>query len=177
MAFVAGMGLASTNNYLFAYMKELKASETTMGVALTISTLSELPVFFFANRLIRCFRPFGLLLLGMIITGVRLLLYYVVSTPAGVLTIQAIQGLTFPVVLVAGVSYADVHAPAGMRATAQGLFGAMVSGFGAAAGGFLGGLMLEGWGGRVMYLVFGAFVLVSTVCIALVRKLLPDKPA
>lgn len=177
MAFVAGMGLASVNSYLFPYMKELKAGETTMGVALTISTFSELPVLFFANRLIKRFRPYGLLLLGMTFTGVRLLLYSIVPSPGGVLAIQAIQGLTFPVVWVAGVAYADEHAPAGMRATAQGLFGAMVFGFGAAAGGFAGGLILEGWGGRIMYLVFGLIVLVSTACIALFRNPLPGKTA
>lgn len=130
MAFIAGMGLASTNNYLFAYMKERKASETNMGIARTISILSELPVLSFANRLISNFRPFGLFLLGMTITGIRLLFYFVVSTPAGVLGIQTFQGLTFPVVLVAGVSYAEAHVPAGMRANAQGLFGALISGFG-----------------------------------------------
>jgi len=171
------MGLASVNSYLFPYMKELKAGETTMGVALTISTFSELPVLFFANRLIKRFRPYGLLLLGMTFTGVRLLLYSIVPSPGGVLTIQAIQGLTFPVVWVAGVAYADEHAPAGMRATAQGLFGAMVFGFGAAAGGFAGGLILEGWGGRIMYLMFGLIVLVSTAGIALFRNPLPGKTA
>lgn len=37
--------------------------------------------------------------------------------------------------------------------------------------------MLEAWGGRVMYLVFGAIVLVSTGGFTLLRQLLADKPA
>jgi PPP family 3-phenylpropionic acid transporter len=172
MAFISGMGLSSVNNFLFPYMKELKANETTMGVALTISTLAEVPVLFFANRLMKVFRPFNLLLMGMAFTGLRLLLYFLAPSPAGVLAIQVIQGLTFPLVWVAGVAYADENAPAGMRATAQGLFGALVFGFGAAAGGFLGGLMIAALGGRAMYLVFGVAVLASTACIALVHRLL-----
>jgi PPP family 3-phenylpropionic acid transporter len=109
----------------------------------------------------------------MIVTGVRLLLYAALNSPAGVLVVQILNGLTFPAVWVAGVSYADENAPAGMSATAQGLFGAMVSGFGAAAGGFIGGLLLESIGGQSMYLVFGVMVLVGIAIITLIERCLP----
>jgi PPP family 3-phenylpropionic acid transporter len=173
LAFVGGIGFASINNYLFPYLQELKASETTMGIALTLSTLSELPVLFFADRLLRRLQAHGLLVLAMTITGVRLLLYAILSFPAGVLVFQLLNGLTFPAVWVAGVSYADENAPAGMSATAQGLFGAMVFGFGAAAGGFIGGLLLESIGGQGMYFVFGVMVLVSVAIITLFERRLP----
>jgi len=60
-----------------------------------------------------------------------------------------------------------------MSATAQGIFGAMVFGFGAAAIGFLGGLLLAAVGGRAMYFIFGLIVLVSTAVITLVERRLP----
>ncbi len=173
LAFVGGMGLAAINTYLFAYMQEQNVSKTMMGLALTISTVAELPVLFFAGRLLRRFKAQGLFVLATVITGVRLLLYAAVSFPAGILVFQLLNGLTFPAAWVAGVSYADENAPPGMSATAQGIFGAMVFGFGAATGGFLGGLLLAGIGGRGMYLVFGLIVLVSTAVITLVERRLP----
>jgi PPP family 3-phenylpropionic acid transporter len=173
LAFLSGVGFASTNYYLFPYLKELKASETMMGFALTIATLSELPVFFFAGRLIKHFKAHGLLMLGMVITGVRLLLFATFNFVAGILIVQILQGLTLPIVWVAGVSYADEHAPAGMSATAQGLFGAMVYGFGAAAGGFVGGLLLDSIGSRGMYFVFGAIVLAGLGIVTLIERRLP----
>jgi PPP family 3-phenylpropionic acid transporter len=166
MAFVCGIGFASVNTYLFPYMQQLDASAGVMGLALTLATLSELPVLFFADRLLKRFGSFGLLSLGMAATGIRLLLFAAASAPAGVLAFQFMNGLTFPAVWVAGVAFAYDNAPPGLSATAQGLFGAMIFGFGAAAGGLLGGLLLETVGGRAMYLVFGVFVLASLALLA-----------
>lgn len=166
MAFACGMGFASVNTYLFAYMQELGASAAVMGLALTLATLSELPVLFFADRLLKRLGSFGLLTLGMAVTGIRLLLFAAVSAPAGVLAFQFLNGLTFPAVWVAGVSFAHENAPPGLRASAQGLFGAMIFGIGAAVGGLLGGMLLEAVGGRAMYLVFGLLVLGSLALLA-----------
>jgi MFS family permease len=166
MAFFCGMGFASVNTYLFPYMQQLGASAGVMGLALTLATLSELPVLFFADRLLKRLGSFGLLALGMGVTGVRLLLFAAASAPAGVLAFQFLNGFTFPAVWVAGVSFAYENAPPGFSATAQGLFGAMIFGFGAAAGGLLGGLLLEAVGGRAMYLVFGLLVLGSLALLA-----------
>ena len=109
-------------------------------------------------------------MLGLTATGVRLLLYAALNFPAGILVFQLLNGMTFPMMWVAGVSYADQNAPAGMKATVQGLFGAMVYGFGAAVGGFIGGLLLGSIGGREMYLVFGIMVLVSVAVITLLER-------
>ena len=171
MAFAGGLALASYN-YLFPYMKELGASETTMGLALTIGTIVEVPVLFFGNRLIRRFKASGVFTLATAATGVRLLLYSVARSPDHVLWIQLLNGVTFPLVWVAGVSYAYAQAPEGMTATAQGLLTAVVYGFGMAVGGFIAGPLLEEVGGRGLYLIFGIAVLcMVTVVVFLQRRL------
>jgi PPP family 3-phenylpropionic acid transporter len=170
VAFAGGLGLTALNTYFFPYMKELGANESTMGLALTIGTISETPVLFFGDRLIKRLKSYRLLMLTMVVTGIRLLLFAASRTPGLVLFIQLLNGLTFPAMWVAGVSYANENAPAGMSATAQGLFGAMVFGFGTAVGGFTGGLLLDNVGGRGLCLVFGIAVLATTAIVALIQK-------
>lgn len=173
VAFAGGLAFAASNNYLFPYLKDLGANASTMGLSLTIGTLSEIPVFFFGNRLIRRFKSYGLLMLAMVITGVRFLLFGATTTAELVLLVQLLSGLTFPAMWMAGVAYADENAPTGLGATAQGVFSAMVMGFGAAVGGFIGGPLLESLGGRGLYLVFGVAVLVIVAAVALAYNRLP----
>lgn len=176
MGFAGGFALAGTNTYFFPYLRELGANESTMGFALTLGTVSEIPVLFFGNRLLRRFKPQGLLRLAMVFTGLRALAFAAASTPQLALLIQLLNGLTFPAMWVAGVAYADEHAPIGLNASAQGMFSAMVMGFGAAVGGFVGGPLLESHGGRGLYLVFGTVVLVTVALVIFVQSRLPVEP-
>jgi PPP family 3-phenylpropionic acid transporter len=173
LALASGMSLAATNTYFFPYMKELGAKESMMGLALTIGTLSEIPVLFFGNRLVKRFKPYGLLTLTMVVTVIRFFLLVASATPNLVLFVQLLNGLTFPAMWVAGVSYAHEHAPAGMHTTAQGIFGATVFGLGTAVGGFTGGLLLESVGGRGLYLVFGVVLLAIVAIVTLIQRRLP----
>ena len=159
LGIIAGMGFAAVNNYLFAYLAELGIGTTVAGLALTISTVSEIPVMFYANRILHRLGARGMLLFAMLMTGIRLIMYAVFPSIVGILAFQLINGFTFPAFWIAAVAYANEHAPAGMEASAQGLFGAAVMGVGAALGGLLGGLLIGSVGGRAMYLVFGAIVL------------------
>lgn len=170
MALASGIGLSTVNNYLFPYMEELHISKSLMGVSMTLSTISELPVLLFSNRLLKRLKPHGLLVLGMGMTALRLLLFAVASTATEVLVFQLINGLTFGAVWVAGVSYAEQSAPPGLSASAQGLFSAVVFGIGAAIGGFAGSLLLEALGGRLMFLVAGVFVLLSMGVLLLLER-------
>lgn len=173
LALVGGIALAAANNFLLPYMQELGADGSTMGFALMIGTIGEIPVLFFGNRLTRFFKPYGLFVLTVVITGVRLLLFAASTTPTFVLIFQALNGLTFPAMWLAGVAYADENAPAGMSATAQGMFGAVALGIGASVGGLAGGPLLDIVGSRGVFMVFGITVLVTVAFVVLMQKRLP----
>lgn len=175
LSFLGGVGGSSAAAYLYPYMAELGADETTMGLALTISTLTELPIFFLAHRLVRKFSSYGLLTLTLVMFGVRSLLYAAVSAPFMVLFVQAFGGMIFPAMWTAGVSYADENAPAGLKSSAQGLFGAVSFGVGSAFSGFVSGLLLKSIGGRGMFLVLGIIIFSGLLLAEGIRRFFPDK--
>jgi MFS transporter, PPP family, 3-phenylpropionic acid transporter len=175
VAFAGGLSLAGTNTYLFPFLKELGASESIMGLALTLGTVAEIPVLFFGHHLVKHFKPFKLFMLAMFFTGIRLLAFAVAGSPNLILIVQLFNGLIFPAMWIAGVAYAHENAPAGLSATAQGMFGAMVFGLGSAVGGFAGGPLMENIGGRGTYLVFGGAVLIVVGVVALLQRYLPQE--
>ncbi|MCA9978477.1 MAG: MFS transporter, partial [Anaerolineales bacterium] len=148
MAFAGGLSVASTNNYLLPYVKELGAKASIMGLILMTGTLAEIPILIYSHHLLKRFRPYTLVILTVAISGVRLLLFASINTPWLVFPVQLLNGLGYSLMWLAGVAYADQNAPPGLNATAQGLFGAVVSGFGMAVGGFCGGLLLDVVSGR-----------------------------
>jgi PPP family 3-phenylpropionic acid transporter len=173
LALAAGLASAVTNSYLFPFMKDLGAGEGMMGLALTVGTLSEIPTFIFGSWLLKRFKPYPLFIMALVLTGLRLLVMSFSTTPVLVLGAQLLTGVGFSAMWMAGVSYADENAPLGMSASAQGLFGASVYGFGAAIGGFAGGLLLENLGGRGMYLVSGLVVLATTLLVFVLESRKP----
>ncbi len=177
LTFVAGVGIATINSFQFVYMAEIGASNSQMGLSLTLSTLSELPAMFFGHRLLKRFGAQGLLILGTAAIGLRLLLYSTFNYPVAILILQVLHGLTFPLVWIAGVTYADENSPAGLSSTAQGLFGAALFGFGAGLGSFFGGLLVEALTGRGLYLVMGLFVTLGLAIFTILRKTLPGQDA
>jgi MFS family permease len=154
-------------------MAEMGSSKSLMGIASLLATFTELPVFFFGNRLVKRFGSKGLFLLALVLLGIRSLCFAWASVPFAVLIVQGLGGMIFPAMWVAGVSYADEQAPAGLKSTAQGIFGAVSFGFGSAVGGLIGGPLLESIGGRGMFLVFGLIILGGLGIVEIVRRILP----
>jgi PPP family 3-phenylpropionic acid transporter len=175
IAFSGGISFATLNTYLFPYMKALGAGESMMGLALTIGTIAEIPVLLFANRFIKRFDTYALVVFSIAMTGLRFLLLALVASPVLVLLVQLLNGLNYPLLAVAGVPYADEQAPQGLRATAQGLFSASLGGIGSAVGGFAGGLLIEGMGAKGMYLIFCVFVVFILAVVSLIRRVLPPE--
>jgi PPP family 3-phenylpropionic acid transporter len=175
IGFCGGISFTTINTFLFPYMKELGAGESMMGLALTIGTIAEIPVLFFAGRFIKRFKAYALVIFSIAMTGLRFLLLALAVNPSSVLFVQLLNGFNYPLLYVAGVTYADEHAPKGFRATAQGLFNAAMGGIGSAVGGFAGGVLFERMGAKGMYLSFCVFVALVLVFVSIVRRALPPE--
>jgi PPP family 3-phenylpropionic acid transporter len=178
IVFIAGSGNGIITSYLFVYLQKIGTSPAWMGWAVTISTAAEVPALFFAGRMLKKLGARGLLLLGLVCMALRCGLYGLVNVPWEALTVQLLQFVTFPILLVAGVSYAYENAPKGMGATAQSIFSSAFFGIGSAAGGFFGGVLMQYIGVQNMFLTFGLGLLLAAATFGLLqRRELANQPA
>jgi PPP family 3-phenylpropionic acid transporter len=174
MAFIAGVGLTTINSFLSPYLQELNISQSFMGIALVISIIGELPVMFYSNRLLQRYGTFLLLGLATALSGLRLLLYAGANSIQGILAFQLLNGLTYPLFMVAAVSHTNEISPEGMKATGQGVMNAAASGIGSSVGGFFSGLLMGAIGGQFMFLSIGLVMLAGVAAIfGLERKRYP----
>jgi len=158
---VGGMGLAMVHNYLFLYLDHLGANTITMGMALTIATVSELFIMYYSDRLLKSWKSRGLILFGLLMISIRLLGYSSTNTPAIALTLQLLHGPTFAAIWMAGVAYVAEIAPPGLGNTAQGMFTGVVMGLGSALGAFIGGFLYQSVGFSQMFLFAGVAVFLA----------------
>jgi len=161
VAFCGGMALSMISNFLFLFLRGLGADEFSLGLTLTVATLSELPVLFFSNQLLRRWSAQRLISIALLLFALRALAYSLIRVHWLALLIQLMHGPTFSLMWVAGVSYADKIAPPGREATAQGLFAGVMLGIGSAAGAFVGGLLYEYAGPLMMFRLAALSSLVS----------------
>jgi PPP family 3-phenylpropionic acid transporter len=163
VVFTGGASLAIIHSYLFLYLNDLGASAVIMGLALTISTISELLVMFYSDRLLAYFGTRGLLTLALAVFVIRLFGYAYTTLPWMILLLQLLQGPTFAAMWMAGVARANELAPPGLGATAQGLLSGVMMGLGSAFGAITGGLIYETMGIPILFQLNGLVVLVCLV--------------
>lgn len=151
LVFVGGISLSGVSSFLFIRMGDLGAAKTTMGLALTAATVSELPVLFYGEYFLERWGASGVLKTAIFFIGLRVLAYSFTEVPENFLWIQLLHGVTFSAIWMAGVSYAAEIAPAGLGATAQGLFSGTMLGLSSAVGSMLAGVLYQGIGAVAMF--------------------------
>lgn len=163
LVFIGGTILSIISNFLFLYLNDMNASKTLMGLSLTVATISEMPVLFFSDHLLKRWSARGLLTFALLISVFRSLAYSFISTPGLVLLVQLLHGLSFSTMWVAGVSYAYEIAPEGMGATAQGLFAGVQLGLAGVFAGLVGGFLYENLAAVMMFRWVGMIGLAAVI--------------
>jgi PPP family 3-phenylpropionic acid transporter len=161
VALIEGMSLGIFLSFLFLYLEDMGSSRAIMGLALTMATLSEIPVFLYSQRLFKRWNAPFLLAMSLFFTVVRSFAYVSMTAPWQVLLINLLHGPTFALMWAAGVAYANQLAPPGLGATAQGVFSGMVMGLGSALGAFSGGFLYDAYGAVATFWWAGAASLIA----------------
>ncbi|KAI9317477.1 major facilitator superfamily domain-containing protein [Dichotomocladium elegans] len=148
-----GASLNMVISFLFIFLKQdLGASSSVVGLTGLVGSFTELLFFFYSRDLIRLFGIKSLIILGHVLTIIRVFCYTILPRgPSGAnmaLGLHLLNGVAFSALWGAGVVQADELAPPSLQATSQ---AAMYAGVGAGLGSLMGGMIYERSGARSMF--------------------------
>ncbi|HEX5669073.1 MAG TPA: MFS transporter [Chitinophagaceae bacterium] len=141
--FLVSTGATTIWNFYSLYMKENGASATLVGYGLSFQGLCEIPLFYFSSRIIFKLGLKRTLVLTVMATVIRLLLYSVVGDPVYALPIELLHGLSWSLFWVACVEYVSRLVDPAWLATGQSLLYAAYFGAGAIAGNYWTGWLYD----------------------------------
>lgn len=141
------MGIIATA--LFLFLTELGASTSLLGGTLLATCVSEVPFFFFSEKIVAKLTPHGVLVFASWCLALRLVLYsalphYPIEL---ILPVELLHGVTYALMWSAAVSFAAHVATPKTEATLQGVLGGLYFGAGSGVGGAIGGWAYQTYGG------------------------------
>ena len=158
-----GSGFSMVENMLFLVLEEMQASTLLCGFSVFVTVIFELPIFAYAQPLLKRLGTRNMIILGQAAWVVRAVFYSRMSTPWTVLLIEPLHGVTFALVWTAATDHVASPAvcPEGLEASAQGLLRASFMGVGPLIGLCSAGLLFDTVGGHFAYFIFSILVLLS----------------
>jgi MFS transporter, PPP family, 3-phenylpropionic acid transporter len=165
--FLVSVSATTIWNFYSIYMKENGASASLVGFGLSFQGLCELPLFYFSARIIFRLGLKTTLVITVLATTLRLVLYSIVKNPVAAIPIELLHGLSWSLFWVACVEYVNKLVNQTWMATGQSLLYAAYFGAGAIAGNYWTGY-LSGNKMRIADIFLLNSVIVCIVAIILV---------
>lgn len=92
---LVGVGLAIVLNFLNLFLQDLQASKTLIGIAVAVSTVMELPFFFYSEKMVEKLHVEGMIILSLIAFIIRFFAYTILTNPWWVLPIELLHGIAY----------------------------------------------------------------------------------
>ncbi|MEY4628653.1 MAG: hypothetical protein RLZZ595_979 [Bacteroidota bacterium] len=158
-------------NFYSMYMKENGASAALVGYGLSLQGLFEIPFFYFSAWIISRLGMKTTLLVTVIATAVRLILYSITDNPNMALPIEVLHGISWSLFWVICVEWINKLVDANWLATGQSLLYAAYYGAGAILGNYWAGFLSDtGMQLSEIFLINAALVAFVFILIAVVLR-------
>ena len=137
---------------------------TTIRDMWILMLLVEIPLVLATGSGLKRLGARGLLAVGVLVGGLRWVLCALVADPTLLFAVQALHGVTVVGLNLGSPLYLDVVTPEKLRSTAQGVLSMVASGVAAMASNISAGWFIDRSGIDVLYLIYGAGLLVLGGC-------------
>jgi PPP family 3-phenylpropionic acid transporter len=151
------------DSMLAIFLNQLGASESHLGMAWLIATLSTVPALIFAGKLIKKWNELGIFVVATLFYTIRWIVYSQAESPFVLVLAQLFHSLTFPLFLVASLQYIINIVPAELRATGQAAFSVTFGGLGGIIGSAGGGYVFELFGPYTAYVTGSVLTILGAI--------------
>ncbi|HTX73404.1 MAG TPA: MFS transporter [Rectinemataceae bacterium] len=163
------MAMAPISSFLSLYVAE-DLRWNAVGGLWALSACTEMPLMLLSVRIIRRTGPMAAIAISSAALVVRLAVYALVPSPAGVVSGQLLHSLSYGLFQPAAVTFVATRVPPERRVRGMAAFMSLGVGLPTFAGSSLGGLVLKAWGYRVLFASFVLFALASLLLYVLTRR-------
>jgi len=162
--FLVSLGATTIWNFYSTYLKDNGASDSLVGYGLSFQGLCELPIFYFSARIILRLGLKTTLIITILATAIRMMLYYLIKTPIATLPVELLHGFSWSLFWVVCVEYVNKLVDEHWLATGQSLLYAAYFGIGAIAGNYWTGYFInQGMTIQEIFLLNAVIVLITGV--------------
>lgn len=165
------------DTFLPIYLKQLGATESDVGTAWLIATLSAVPTMALIGRFLQRYSELVLVAIACFFYALRWVIYSLASDSALIMLGQALHLLTFPIVLIASVQLVFKMVPRELIATGQTIFTAVFFGIGGILGSSVGGSLIDIYGAGALYLTGAGLCVLGGAMLLLCRSYLYGQQA
>jgi len=157
-------------NFYAIYMKDIGASSSLVGYGISFQGLCELPLFYFSARIIFRMGLKATLIMTILATAIRLVLYNITRNPVAAIPIEMLHGFSWSLFWVACVESVNKLVNEKWMATGQSLLYAAYFGVGTIAGNFWTGYLSKQMKIADIFLLNAAAVFVVALLLLLFMK-------
>ncbi|SHE47155.1 MFS transporter, PPP family, 3-phenylpropionic acid transporter [Caldanaerobius fijiensis DSM 17918] len=162
--FMVQVTLGFYYTYFPLYFKQLGGSNSLLGWAYFISSLSEVPFLLYADRILKKIGPRYTLLGATTVAGIRWLLMSFVPKAYMFLPLQLLHGLIFIVLYYSMATYINQEVPMELKASGQTINSLIGMGIARITGSLLGGFLSDIYGIKMMFM-YNSLLAFATVLV------------
>lgn len=164
VVFLMGLMYGVIASFLTLNLYNLSGGDPRIvGIAILCQTLSELPAFFFADKIIKKIGTVKVLIVSILGYAVRIAYYAVMTNAWGAIPFEFLHGVTFGLAWAACTQYIYSASPRGCASTVMGILNAVQNGLARALGTLVGGYFYERYGPHAMWMVTALGIPLSLV--------------
>lgn len=175
VVFWLAVAIAAVENLLFVYLvSSIGASNTLCGLTIILTVTFEIPVYFLATNILRRVSTGMVFVIGACALFVRMVGYSRATNGWHILMVEPLHGVTFALSDAAAVAFVAGNAPGGAHAIAQSAI-FVVRAVGMGIGSVVGGVVLQYFGAKVLYMSIAVIVLLMTITFAIAEKVVRSR--